>query len=66
MHKAKVFILDMEGVLVKGPNLSPIGNAVKFIDELNKLVVPYMIATNNSTLSPEEIHKRLIDNGFFS
>ncbi|MEM7172520.1 MAG: HAD-IIA family hydrolase [Pseudomonadota bacterium] len=56
---AKAFLIDMDGVLVRGS--TAIEGAEGFIGRLNKEAVPYLIFTNNSRLTPEMQSKRLTD-----
>jgi 4-nitrophenyl phosphatase len=63
MH-IKGFLIDLDGVLTKDENFSPLEGAVEFIDFLKKGKVPFVIATSNSRYPPEEIVKKLQKNGF--
>ncbi len=50
-------ILDMDGVLYTGE--LPIGNLAKIFDEIRKRKYKLMLATNNSTLSPDSYVAKL-------
>lgn len=52
----KSMIIDLDGVVWRGDALLP--GAVQFFDEINLRSFPYMIATNNSTTTPQQIYKR--------
>lgn len=54
---ASGFIIDMDGVLYRGNTMIP--GAPRFIDSLDHAGIPYMMATNNSTASPEEYENKL-------
>jgi len=60
----KGFFIDLDGVLTKDENFTPIEGAIEFIDYLNKNQIPYLIATSNSRFPPEEIIRRMRNNGF--
>ena len=60
----KAFLIDLDGVLTKDENFSPIDGAVEFISYLNKKDIPFVIATSNSRFPPEEIVSRMRKNGF--
>ncbi|NPA57655.1 MAG: HAD hydrolase-like protein [Aquificae bacterium] len=60
----KAFLIDLDGVLTKDENFTPIDGAVEFIEFLNKRKVPYLIATSNSRFPPEWIIQKLNENGF--
>ena len=53
----KAFLIDMDGVLVKGE--SPIDGAAEFIDRLNDSEKPYFLFTNNSKYTSESHSTRL-------
>ncbi|WP_457636332.1 HAD-IIA family hydrolase [Persephonella sp.] len=60
----KAFLIDLDGVLTKDEDFSPIEGAVEFIGYLNKKGIPFVIATSNSRFSPEDIVSRMKENGF--
>ena len=54
---AKAFLIDMDGVLVKGE--TPIEGAIDFISRLRESGKPFLLFTNNSKFSPESHSTRL-------
>lgn len=56
-NPANAFLIDMDGVLVKGE--VPIEGAVGFIDRLRDSDKPFLLFTNNSKYSPESHSTRL-------
>ncbi len=59
----KGFLIDLDGVLVKGKNFEVFEDAPLFIKKLRNNYIPFKIATNNSRIPPEEIAKRLKERG---
>lgn len=57
MGKRKNFLLDMDGVLVRGNKLVP--GADEFINHLNELQIPYLLLTNNSIYTTRDLAHRL-------
>ncbi len=55
----KGFLIDLDGVLVKGKNFEVFDDVPLFIKKLRNNYIPFKIATNNSRIPPEEIAKRL-------
>ncbi len=55
--KKKGFICDMDGVLYHGNKLLP--GAVEFINWLQENKKEYLFLTNNSGLTPRELHQKL-------
>ena len=53
----KGFICDMDGVLYHGNRLLP--GAVEFINWLQKNGREYLFLTNNSGMTPRELHQKL-------
>ena len=53
----KNFLIDMDGVLIRGKNIIP--GADQFIDRLNALGVKYLVLTNNSMYTPGDLAHRL-------
>lgn len=51
------FIVDMDGVLWHGNN--PIDGLVEFFTTLNELSIPYVLATNNSSLTQQQYVDKL-------
>ena len=58
---AKAFLIDMDGVLVRGSAL--IAGAEAFLERLNGEGRPYVIFTNNSRYTPDMLSERLIKIG---
>ncbi len=56
------YIIDLEGVLVIGQRV--IQGAIEFINKLNRLKKQYVIVSNLSTATVDEIHTRLKNIGF--
>jgi len=54
---AKNYLIDMDGVLVKGHQ--PIPGAPEFIARLTQREIPYLVLTNNSIYTPRDLHVRL-------
>ena len=54
---AKSFLIDMDGVLVRGNNLIP--GADQFIDRLKSANRKFLILTNNSERTPQDLQHRL-------
>lgn len=61
MEKPKSFIIDMDGVLVKGEDLIP--GADLFIDKLNSFGRSFLVLTNNSERTPRDLEHRLKKSG---
>ncbi|SFE94735.1 TIGR01457 family HAD-type hydrolase [Alteribacillus iranensis] len=57
MRKYKGYLLDLDGTVYKGGK--PFPEAVEFVQTLNKLSIPYLFVTNNSTTSPGNVAARL-------
>lgn len=53
----KGFLIDIDGVLKVGER--PVEGASDFIDYLNRKGFPFVLVTNNSTRTPEEVSDRL-------
>lgn len=53
----KNYLLDMDGVLVRGK--VPVSGADQFIDELNKRKFEYLVFTNNPLYPPRDLAHRL-------
>jgi NagD protein len=52
----KSFLLDMDGVLVRGR--TPIPGAAEFITRLQQTRTPFLVITNNPMYTPEELKRR--------
>jgi NagD protein len=57
MRKPKNYLMDMDGVLVKGSTAIP--GAARFIDQLNDQGIPYLVLTNNPLYTPRDLAHRL-------
>lgn len=57
MKQYKNYLMDMDGVLVRGR--LPIPGAQKFIDRLNATETPYLVLTNNPFYTPRDLAHRL-------
>ena len=58
---AKAYLIDMDGVLIKGKKLVP--GAAEFIRRLREEGTPFLILTNNSRLRPQDFSSRFQNNG---
>jgi len=58
------FLLDLEGTLVKDKSYTPIPEALEFTALLDRLGIPWLVATNNSTEKPAKLVQILKDKGF--
>jgi 4-nitrophenyl phosphatase len=56
LEKIKAMILDMDGVLVRGKTLLP--GVEDFLQRLEECGIRYAIATNNSTIDPQQLADR--------
>ncbi|GIV97909.1 MAG: acid sugar phosphatase [Herpetosiphonaceae bacterium] len=54
---AKAYLIDMDGVLVRGSQ--PIPGAQQFIERLRAAGAPFLVLTNNSIFTPRDQHARL-------
>ena len=54
---AKAYLSDMDGVLVGGSILVP--GADGFIQRLQRAGIPFLVLTNNSLYTPDDLHARL-------
>ncbi|HEX9017731.1 MAG TPA: HAD-IIA family hydrolase, partial [Anaerolineaceae bacterium] len=57
MKAQKSFLLDMDGVLLRGSVMIP--GADTFINRLNERNVPYLVLTNNPNYTPGDLAHRL-------
>lgn len=55
------FLLDMDGVLYRGPN--PILSAIPFLNHISSKY-PVLFLTNNSSITPEAVSAKLLNMGF--
>lgn len=58
------FFLDLEGTLVKDKRYNPFKEALEFTEYLDKVNIPWIVATNNSTEKPQALIEILKDRGF--
>lgn len=63
MNEIKGFLIDLDGVIVKGKNFEIFEDAVDFFKILKKNYIPFKIATNNSRIPPSDIAKELNKKG---
>jgi NagD protein len=56
-HKQKNYLLDLDGVLVRGHQIIP--GADVFIEELQKRGLQYLVFTNNAIYTPRDLSHRL-------
>lgn len=57
----KAFLIDMDGVIVKGRHLIP--GALEFVDRLQTGAYPFLFLTNNSYHTPDQLRERLLNIG---
>jgi NagD protein len=57
----KAFLLDMDGVLVRGD--TPIPGAQEFLERLTDTGTPFLIITNNPLYTPRDLQHRLMSQG---
>lgn len=60
-EQSKAYLIDMDGVLIRGTQLVPGADA--FIERLRAAGVRFMVLTNNSRLTPRDHHARLKEMG---
>lgn len=61
MNRKKAYLLDMDGVLVRGK--TPIPGAQEFIAKLVETNTPFLILTNNPMYTPRDLQHRLTSAG---
>ncbi len=61
LERAKSYIIDMDGVIYRGDLCLP--HVPEFLQELDDAGIPYLMATNNSTKSPDEFAGKLRNMG---
>jgi NagD protein len=59
--EADAFLMDMDGVLVRGAQVIP--GAAEFIARLRSRAKPFLILTNNSLYTPRDLQARLAHTG---
>lgn len=57
MINAKNFVMDMDGVIVRGSQ--PVPGAAEFIRKLQEKATPFLVLTNNSIYTPRDLANRL-------
>ena len=57
MKQYKNYLMDMDGVLVRGRTVIP--GAQQYIDTLNKPGIHYLVLTNNPIYTPRDLAHRL-------
>jgi 4-nitrophenyl phosphatase len=57
LERAKSYIIDMDGVVYRGDLCLP--HVPEFLQALDDCDIPYLMATNNSTKSPQEFADKL-------
>ena len=61
MKQPKNYLMDMDGVLVRGR--TPIPGATDFIDRLTQRGIPFLVITNNPLYTPRDLAHRLQTGG---
>ncbi|MFN8441745.1 MAG: HAD-IIA family hydrolase [Caldilineaceae bacterium] len=61
MKHPKNYLMDMDGVLVRGR--TPIPGATDFIDKLTQQKIPFLVITNNPLYTPRDLAHRLQNGG---
>lgn len=61
MKQPKNYLMDMDGVLVRGR--TPIPGATDFIDRLTQQGIPFLVITNNPLYTPRDLAHRLQTGG---
>jgi NagD protein len=54
---SKAYLIDMDGVLIKGNQLIP--GSVQFIGRLKSMKIPFLVLTNNSRFTSHDLQARL-------
>jgi len=57
MSETKNYIMDMDGVIVRGAE--PVPGAIEFIDKMREKQIPFLVLTNNSIYTPRDLANRL-------
>ena len=57
MEGIKYYLMDMDGVILRGASLIP--GAAEFVQRLRAKGIPFLILTNNSRYTPRELQMRL-------
>lgn len=61
LGQVRGYIIDMDGVLYRGDTVLP--HVADFLAELDRRSIPYVMATNNSTRTPEQYTEKLAGMG---
>lgn len=61
MKQPKNYLMDMDGVLVRGR--TPVPGATDFIDRLTQRGIPFLVITNNPLYTPRDLAHRLQTGG---
>jgi NagD protein len=61
MDGIKNYLIDMDGVIVRGATLLP--GAAEFVERLRTQGIPFLILTNNSLYTPRDLQVRLCQTG---
>ena len=61
--KGRVFLIDLDGVLVGDKKLNPLDGAKEFLQKLKSEKIPFRVVSNNSTRPPSELVKLLREKG---
>ena len=57
MKNYKGYLIDLDGTMYRGSEV--IQEAVDFVQKLNKLQLPYLFVTNNSSRTPGQVAEKL-------
>jgi HAD superfamily hydrolase (TIGR01450 family) len=60
----KAFLIDCDGVLSQSSGFLPIYGSVEWVNKIHKKKIPFLIASNTTTISPEMFVKKLVKKGF--
>jgi 4-nitrophenyl phosphatase len=63
MEPPKGLLVDLDGVLTQGREMTPFPDAADFVEFLRGAGIAFRIVTNNSTKAPAGIARRLQENG---
>lgn len=59
--KYRAYLIDLDGTMYRGKE--KIESAVRFVNRLSSQRIPYLFVTNNSSKTPEQVAKTLVDFG---
>ncbi|WP_333783985.1 HAD-IIA family hydrolase [Thermocrinis sp.] len=59
----KVFLIDLDGVLVGDKKLNPLDGSKEFLKKLESEQIPFRVVSNNSTRPPSELVRLLNEKG---